>query len=301
MKHKVKSNDVNTRLDVFVAQLSGASRSKLAHTFAANEVFVNGVAMKPSYRLKLDDVVTFTVVVPTLPSLLPYNYNLDVLYEDAAIIVVNKAAGLVVHPAYGHNSDTLVNALLYRNTTLSEGSSELRPGIVHRLDKDTSGVLVVAKTNDAHAHLAAQFKAQTVKRVYTALVKGHVSEEAGLIRTYLTRSAQNYQKMVASATTGKLAVTHFRVLERFHNYLLFNLELETGRTHQIRAHLEFIGCSIEGDTLYGTNNRQLYKKGQLLHATSLGFIHPTSKKAVSFTAPLPPHFAAILKQLRKDQ
>ncbi len=301
MKHIVVSSDVNTRLDVYVASKSGLTRSKLAPTFAANSVFVNGSSAKPSYRLKLNDVVTYVLVKEEAPSLLPYKYSLDILFEDEDIIVINKAAGLVVHPAYGHNSDTLVNALLYRETTLSSGSSELRPGIVHRLDKDTSGVLVVAKNDKAHADLAAQFKAQSVKRVYTALVKGHVREEAGLIRTYLTRSSANYQKMVASPSTGKLAVTHFTVLERFVHHMLFSLELETGRTHQIRAHLEFIGCAIEGDALYGKNNRKLYKQGQLLHATTLGFTHPTTKKVVSFTAPLPKHFNQILNLLRKDQ
>lgn len=290
---------VNQRADVFLAESLKISRSQLSATFQAGNVKLGGKPLKPSYRVREGDEITFELIEKNGFELTGYDFPLNILYEDDYLLVLNKDAGLVVHPAFGHNNDTVVNALIHRDTKLSDGSSEFRPGIVHRLDKDTSGVLLVAKTNKVHEALSKQFKAQTVERQYVALVKGKVSEEAGLIKTYLTRSNINYQKMMNTSNTGKLAITHFKVKERYQNHMLLQLTLETGRTHQIRAHLEFINCSVEGDPLYGTNNRSLYKKGQLLHAESLTFIHPVTNEALTVTAPLPNHFQKIIEELQK--
>lgn len=298
-KIKVTSKDAGKRVDAFLAEKLEMSRSQLALTFKDEQVFVNSDAVKPSYRIKESDIVTYELVERDELSLKPYNYPLNILYEDEHLIVINKDAGLVVHPAFGHHNNTLVNALVARKTMLSDGSSGFRPGIVHRLDKDTSGAIVVAKSNKVHEALSQQFKDQKVGRNYIALVKGKLTEEAGMIKTYLTRSNINYQKMMNTSDKGKLAITHFKVLKRFKTHMLLSLNLETGRTHQIRAHLEFINCSIEGDKLYGTNNRTLYKKGQLLHAHSLTFVHPVTNEELTVTAPLPSYFAEVTRQLEK--
>ncbi|HZJ89533.1 MAG TPA: RluA family pseudouridine synthase [Bacilli bacterium] len=298
-KIKVTSLDAGKRIDAFLAEKLAMSRSQLALTFKDEQVFVNGAPVKPSYRVKEGDEVTYELVERDELSLKPYDYPLDILYEDEHLLVVNKDAGLVVHPAFGHHNNTLVNALMARKTALSDGSSAFRPGIVHRLDKDTSGAIIVAKSNRVHEALGKQFKNQQVKRNYVAIVKGSLTEEAGMIKTYLTRSNLNYQKMMNTSDKGKLAITHFKVLERYKTHMLLSLELETGRTHQIRAHLEFINCSIEGDKLYGTNNRTLYKKGQLLHAHSLTFTHPVTNEELTVTAPLPSYFKEVTRQLEK--
>lgn len=290
----------NKRLDVALAALLEMPRAQVQNAIKAGNVSLDGVPLKASYKVTGGEEVLFKIVEVSTDDIKPLDITLDIIYEDEYLVIVNKPAGLVVHPSYGHKDDTLVNALVARYQHLSDVNGPFRPGIVHRLDKETSGLLIVCKTNEVHNLLAAQLKKHEIKRVYYALTKGSLHEDAGVIKTYLTRSKDNYQKMANTPNTGKLAITHFSVKERFRGYMLLEVELETGRTHQIRAHLEYINTPIVGDRLYGRHNLSLYNKGQLLHAGGLSFKHPISKKEVTFSAPLPAYFQAILKRLRQD-
>jgi 23S rRNA pseudouridine1911/1915/1917 synthase len=205
-----------------------------------------------------------------------------------------------VHPSFGHKKETLVHALLARGDKYSDVNGVFRPGIVHRLDKETSGLLIVCKNNEVHNKIAKLLKKREITRRYTALVRGKVREEAGVIKTYLTRSKDNFKKMANTPATGKLAISHFKVKERFKGYMLLEVELETGRTHQIRAHLEFINTPIVGDALYGLKKDPLYSKGQLLHASYLAFTHPYTGELVEVSAELPDYFTKVLRRLQKD-
>lgn len=272
------------------------SRSQIQRWIEDGHVKVNDQPVKPKYKLAVGDVVTIEPEKPKKINLVPENIPLDIVYEDDDVIVVNKPQGMVVHPAPGHPDHTLVNALLY-HSPLSTINGEFRPGIVHRIDKDTSGLLMVAKNDMAHRSLAAQLKAKTNEREYVALVHGVIKEDQGTIDAPLGRSPKDRKKQAVVAD-GRHAVTHFKVLKRYQHYTLLSCRLETGRTHQIRVHMKYIGHPLAGDPLYGPR-KTLPGNGQYLHARLLGFKHPRTGKQLTFTAPLPSYFQKMLDKLDK--
>lgn len=270
------------------------SRSQIQKWVTDGNVTVNGQPVKPKYKLAVGDQVVVSPEAPQKIDLEPENIPLDIVYEDDDVLVVNKPQGMIVHPAPGHPNHTLVNALLY-HSPLSTISGEFRPGIVHRIDKDTSGLLMVAKNDMAHRSLAAQLKAKTNQREYVALVHGVIKQEAGTIDAPIGRSRKDRKKQ-AIVSDGRHAVTHFKVLKRYRHYTLVSCRLETGRTHQIRVHMKSIGHPLAGDPLYGPR-KTLPGKGQYLHARELGFKHPRTGKQLLFTAPLPDYFQRMLDHL----
>lgn len=294
----VIDNELTGRIDKQLGHhFAQYSRSQLQRWIEDGNVQVNGQAVKPKYKLATRDVVTIEPEKPKKIDLVPENIPLDIIYEDDDVIVVNKPQGMVVHPAPGHPDHTLVNALLY-HSPLSTINGEFRPGIVHRIDKDTSGLLMVAKNDMAHRSLAAQLKAKTNEREYVALVHGVIKEDRGTIDAPLGRSLKDRKKQAVVAD-GRHAVTHFKVLKRYHHYTLVACRLETGRTHQIRVHMKYIGHPLAGDPLYGPR-KTLPGNGQYLHARLLGFKHPRTGKQLTFTAPLPPYFRQMLDKLDKS-
>lgn len=285
------------RIDKELAHhLTAISRSQLQKWIEDGNVTVNGEVVKPKYKLAVGDKVVVQPEKPQKIDLEPENIPLDIVYEDDDVIVVNKPQGMVVHPAPGHPNHTLVNALLY-HSPLSTINGEFRPGIVHRIDKDTSGLLMIAKNDLAHRSLAAQLKVKTNEREYVALVHGVIKEERGTIDAPLGRSKKDRKKQ-AVVEDGRHAVTHFKVLERFQHYTLVSCRLETGRTHQIRVHMKYIGHPLAGDPLYGPR-KTLSGNGQYLHARLLGFKHPRTGKQMTFTSPLPEYFQKMLDHLEK--
>lgn len=270
------------------------SRSQIQKWVEDGHVTVNGQPVKPKHKLMVGDQVTITPEAPQKIDLAPENIPLDIVYEDVDVLVVNKPQGMVVHPAPGHPNHTLVNALLY-HSPLSTINGEYRPGIVHRIDKDTSGLLMVAKNDMAHRSLAAQLKAKTNQREYVALVHGVIKQDRGTIDAPIGRSRKDRKKQ-AIVADGRHAVTHFKVLKRYRHYTLVSCRLETGRTHQIRVHMKSIGHPLAGDPLYGPK-KTLPGKGQYLHARELGFKHPRTGKQLLFTAPLPDYFQQMLDHL----
>lgn len=294
----VIDNELTGRIDKQLGHhFAQYSRSQLQRWIEDGNVQVNGQAVKPKYKLATGDVVTIEPEKPKKIDLVPENIPLDIVYEDDDVIVVNKPQGMVVHPAPGHPDHTLVNALLY-HSPLSTINGEFRPGIVHRIDKDTSGLLMVAKNDMAHRSLAAQLKAKTNEREYVALVHGVIKEDRGTIDAPLGRSLKDRKKQAVVAD-GRHAVTHFKVLKRYRHYTLVACRLETGRTHQIRVHMKYIGHPLAGDPLYGPR-KTLPGNGQYLHARLLGFKHPRTGKQLTFTAPLPPYFQQMLDKLDKS-
>ena len=289
--------DLTGRIDKVLGHfLSDVSRSQLQKWIEDGHVTVNGQSVKTKYKLQVGDMVRIIPEEPQTIDLEPENIPLDIVYEDDDVIVVNKPAGMVVHPAPGHPGHTLVNALLY-HSPLSTINGEFRPGIVHRIDKDTSGLLMVAKNDLAHRSLAAQLKSKTNKREYVALVHGVIKEKQGTIDAPLGRSKKDRKKQ-AVVLDGRHAVTHFKVLKRYQHYTLVKCRLETGRTHQIRVHMAYIGHPLAGDPLYGPR-KTLAGPGQYLHAGLLGFQHPRSGQEMTFTAPLPDYFTKMLEHLDK--
>ena len=285
------------RIDKVLAhQFNQFSRSHLQKWIEDGNVRVNGQPVKPKYKLAVGDQVVIEPEAPQKVDLTPEKIPLDIVYEDDDVIVVNKPQGMVVHPAPGHPDHTLVNALLY-HSPLSTINGEFRPGIVHRIDKDTSGLLMVAKNDLAHRSLAAQLKAKTNQREYVALVHGVIKQDAGTINAPIGRSKKDRKKQ-AVVSDGRHAVTHFKVLHRFRHYTLISCRLETGRTHQIRVHMKSIGHPLAGDPLYGPR-KTLPGRGQYLHARLLGFKHPRTGKELVFTAPLPEYFQQMLDKLKK--
>ncbi|AGL02608.1 RluA family pseudouridine synthase [Desulfoscipio gibsoniae] len=295
--YQVDAGDAGVRLDVFVAfKEEQLSRSFVQKLIGDGAVTVNQEAVRANYRLKEGDTVAVVVPPPVELKVCPEPIPLDIFYEDKDIIVVNKPRGMVVHPAEGNYSGTLVNALLHHCQDLSGINGVLRPGIVHRIDKDTSGLLMVAKNDLAHEHLAGQLKEHTVRRGYLALVHGVLTSDLGVVDAPIGRHPRERQKMAVTNRNGKAAVTHYRVLNRAGNYTLLQLRLETGRTHQIRVHMAYIGYPLVGDTKYGPNKSHLLD-GQFLHAYLLGFVHPRSGEYLEFTAPLPVELTAKLQRL----
>ncbi len=285
------------RLDKYLASVTELSRSRVQSAIAAGEIKVNGEAAKPGDKLKPGDVVTIAVEPPRETEVKPENIPIEIVYQDVWLAVINKPQGMVVHPAPGHDGGTLVGALLWHIGDLSGIGGELRPGIVHRLDKDTSGLIVIAKNDEAHAALAAQMADKSARRIYHAIVHGGFAEDEMTIDKSIGRSRTDRKKM-AIDRGGRHAVTHIRVLERFGEFTHVEAALETGRTHQIRVHLSSIGRPVAGDTVYGPKTPRLHDKGQLLHAGTLILRHPNSGEMMTFHAPPPNYFENVLKKLR---
>jgi pseudouridine synthase, RluA family len=298
VKKTAGPSDEGTRADKWASDLlPEESRSRLQQLIKGGEFRINGRAVRPSYRIKPGDEASMTLPDPEPLDVLPEAIPLDIVYEDHDVLVVNKPRGMVVHPSPGHMSGTLVNALLHHCTDLSGINGVLRPGIVHRIDKDTSGLLMVAKTDEAHRSLAAQLKDKTTKRLYLAIVHGVITENEGIIDAPIGRDAHDRKKMAVTAENSKTAVTHFKVIERFSKYTLIACRLETGRTHQIRVHMAYIGHPLAGDPKYGPR-KTLPIDGQALHAAEIGFTHPVSGKFMDFKVAPPADFEGLLNQLR---
>jgi 23S rRNA pseudouridine1911/1915/1917 synthase len=296
-EHTVNAGEAGMRIDKLLAGLDGEySRSQIQDWITEGRVSVNGKAVKANYRVQEGDRIEWTVPEPEILDVRPEPMDLDIYYEDQDVIVVNKPRGMVVHPSPGHLNGTLVNGLLAHCRDLSGINGVLRPGIVHRIDKDTSGLLMAAKNDFSHEHLARQLENKTVLRKYKAIVHGVIPHDYGTIDAPIGRDPKDRQSM-AVVDSGKPAVTHFRVIERFDKYTLVECELETGRTHQIRVHMKYIGHPVAGDPKYGPK-RTLPIDGQALHAGVLGFAHPRTGEFLTFEAPLPEDFERLLNGLR---
>ncbi|MFD0771013.1 RluA family pseudouridine synthase [Bacillus sp. CGMCC 1.60114] len=294
----VTEEQKNERIDKFVAGVNNEwSRSQVQQWIKDGVVTVNGKDIKGNYKVKTNDEIIVTIPEPESLDILPEDMNLDIYYEDSDVLVVNKPRGMVVHPAPGHTSSTLVNGLMYHCKDLSGINGVMRPGIVHRIDKDTSGLLMVAKNDMAHEALVNQLVAKTVTRRYQAIVHGVIPHDKGTVDAPIGRDKQDRQSMTVEES-GKHAVTHFRVLERFNNFTHVECQLETGRTHQIRVHMKYIGYPLAGDPKYGPK-KTFDINGQALHAGILGFVHPRTGEYLEFEAPIPQIFADLLDELRK--
>lgn len=294
---QVKVEIGGVRLDKAVADLIPLSRSHANEQIKNGQILVNGQVKKAKYAVKAGDVITYELPEPEALEYVAENLPLDIVYQDEDVAVVNKAQGMVVHPSAGHTSGTLVNALMYHIKDLSGINGVLRPGIVHRIDKDTSGLLMIAKNDDAHIKLAEELKDKKSLRKYWAIVHGNLPNDRGVIEAPIGRSEKDRKKQAVTAK-GKPAVTRFHVLERFGNYTLVELQLETGRTHQIRVHMAYIGHPVAGDEVYGPR-KTLKGHGQFLHARTLGFTHPKTGEVMEFTAEAPAIFQETLEKLRK--
>lgn len=293
----IDSLDAGKRIDKFLGETTEYTRSKIQKMIENNNVMVNGKAVKPSYTLKENDNLEITNYIEET-DILPENIPLDIYYEDDDLIVVNKPSGMVVHPAPGHYTGTLVNALLYHTKNLSSVNTDIRPGIVHRIDADTSGLLLVAKNDKVHNILAEAIQKKEVVREYVALVEGIITEDTATIDAPIGRDINNRKKMCVTSTNSKEAVTHIKVLERLNKATLIRCKLETGRTHQIRVHLSYIGHPVVNDPVYGYKKLVDESFGQMLHAEKLGFVHPTTKEYMEFTAPVPDRFNEILEMYK---
>ena len=299
-KYIISSNLVDIRLDKALVILDDSHSRTYYLTLIKNGfVTVNGEISAASYKVcEGDEILVQHELIDKQDDIKPTEISLNIIYEDEDILIIDKPQGLVVHPGAGHHEDTLLNGLIFSQKELSSVNGIERLGIVHRIDKDTSGLLLVCKTDEAHNFIANQLKDHTMHREYIALVVGNFQNERGKIIAPISRCKTNRLKMEVNPVSGKEAVTHFKVLKRFEKYSLVECILETGRTHQIRVHMEYINHPIVGDPLYGKNNCALYNNGQLLHAYKLTFIHPRTKKEVSFTSPLPTYFEEIINKLK---
>ncbi len=295
-----ESKDDAVRVDVFISKKLNITRSHVKKLCDEGNLIVNGNKAKSNKILKVGDTVEFTLPDVKNLDLEPENIPLDIVYQDEDVAVINKPQGLTVHAGGGTNGSTLVNALLYHLKSLSGINGVVRPGIVHRIDKNTSGLLVIAKNDNAHIFLAKQLENKTCKRIYTALLEGELKDDFGHIETFIGRDPKNRKKMCVSKT-GRLAITDYKVIKRYVGYTLCEFSLKTGRTHQIRVHSKYLGHPIVGDNEYGYKNQKFKLNGQLLHAGKLEFIHPKSKELVSFTAELPDYFKNVLSKLKEKR
>lgn len=293
------SDEQGLRIDVLLAKrFPELSRSHLQKLIADDLVTVNGKLIKANYKVQAEDSIRIIFPEAKPVEIAAEAIPLDILYEDADIIVINKPRGMVVHPAAGNYAGTLVNALLEHCQDLSGINGEIRPGIVHRLDKDTSGVMVAAKNDRAHIALAEQIKNRTASRKYVAIVHGTIAEEQGIINAPIGRHPSDRKKMAVTFSNSKEAITRFRVIERFINYTLVECKLQTGRTHQIRVHMQYISHPVVGDPKYGPEKKRFAISGQALHSAELSLKHPISDEELLFTAPVPPDMADILTKLK---
>ncbi len=297
--YTISNEETGTRVDKFLVDKLEISRSVIQKLIKEEKVLVNGELVKANHKLAENDNVVVTEIKQEQKLIEAEEMDLDIVYEDEDVIVVNKPSHMVVHPAVGNYTGTLVNGLIYHTNKLSNtGDTDgVRPGIVHRIDKDTSGLLMVAKNNEAHEKLAEQLKAKTTTRKYIALVHGNIIEDEGEIHAPIGRDVYDRKKMAITVKNSKDAETYFRVIERFEHYTLIECSLRTGRTHQIRVHMKYIGYPIVGDPQYGPR-KSIDTKGQALHAKTLGFIHPRTGKYMEFDSDLPPEFQETLKKVR---
>lgn len=306
MIQKLEFNQASgtTRLDVFISESLELTRSNVQKNIEDGHVYVNGKSVAKNYKLRTGDVIEIDIKEPKVLDVVPQDIPLDIVYEDDDLIIVNKPQGMVVHPANGNPDGTLVNAIMHHSgDNLSAINGVIRPGIVHRIDKETSGLLVVAKNNESHLYLADLFKEHDFDREYVCLVNGRISEDEFTVDKPIGRHPKERKMMAVTDKNSKRAVTHFKVLERFDSTTLLLCTLETGRTHQIRVHLKSLGKSIVGDSVYGIKKDALASKyhlrGQMLHAQRLGFVHPKTGEYVNFIKEPPEYFLKILEDLRK--
>ncbi|MDD6157041.1 MAG: RluA family pseudouridine synthase [Lachnospiraceae bacterium] len=289
------------RLDKYLSIIyPDISRSFFQKIIKDNMVLVNDQPQKANYRLRDEDIVTINFPDAVTTAIEPEDIPLDILYEDEDLLVVNKPKGMVVHPSAGHYTHTLVNAIMFHcKDSLSGINGEIRPGIVHRIDMDTTGSLIVCKNDESHIKIAQQIKDHSVNRIYEGIVCGNVSEDEGTINGAIGRNPKDRKKMAINEANGKPAITHYKVLKRFQNYTYMQFQLETGRTHQIRVHMASIGHPLLGDPLY-SSGKSPYKnlQGQTLHAKTIGFVHPTTGVYMEYSAPLPEYFEKLLNSLK---
>ncbi|MFZ5352650.1 MAG: RluA family pseudouridine synthase [Bacillota bacterium] len=292
-------NELGKRLDLILAEkVDGYSRTYMQKLIDDCHVKVNDKPVKSNYKLRLKDHVIMHMPQPVPLKIEAERIELNIVYEDTELIVINKPQGMVVHPAHGNYTGTVVNALMEHCDNLSGINGIMRPGIVHRIDKDTSGIIVIAKSNEAHISLAEQLKEHSITRKYSALLEGRLKNDSGRIDTLIGRNPSDRKKMAVVDRNGKRAITHYKVLELFDNNTFIEAQLETGRTHQIRVHMAHVGHPIVGDTVYGYKKQRFDTSGQLLHARVLGFVHPKTQEYMEFEAPLPEYFEKILNTLR---
>lgn len=298
---QVEKEHAGIRIDRYLSDnLEEISRSYLQKLLKEKHITVNEKEIKANYKVQEGDTISVSVPEPEEPDILPEEIPLDILYEDDSLMVVNKPKNMVVHPSAGHFSGTLVNAVLFHcKGNLSGINGIMRPGIVHRIDKDTTGALLICKTDSCHRILAEQLKVHSITRKYRAVVQGNLKDDEGTIEGPIGRHATDRKKMAINYKNGKEAVTHYRVLERFGNATYIECQLETGRTHQIRVHMASIGHPLLGDTTYGSVKNPYHLQGQALHAMVLGFLHPVTNMYMEFAAPLPEYFLKLLEKLRK--
>ena len=297
MKYKITEEKDFVRLDKYLIDILDISRNKVQEMIKQNLVLVNGKITKRSYVLKYNDIIEVVGELSIDTSVKPEEMDIDIIYEDNDLMVINKPSGMVVHPAAGHFSNTLVNGLLAHTNELSKNNGNERPGIVHRIDKDTSGLLIVAKNDKAHEALSKQLKDKTLSRIYIALVQGRINHDTGLIDAPIGRDPLDRKKMCVTDINSKEAITYFKVLERFKNATLIECSLKTGRTHQIRVHLNYINHPIVNDPVYG-NKKNVTSFGQMLHAKEITFIHPTTNKKMKFKCDAPKEFYDILEKYK---
>lgn len=289
------------RIDVFVSMIAVVTRSRASKLISDGFVQINGEIAAKNDKLRKDDIVEVTLPDPVNLDILPQNLNLEILYEDEDLLVVNKPKGMVVHPAPGNYENTLVNGLMYHcKDNLSGINGVLRPGIVHRIDKNTSGLLIVAKNDNSHNFLAQQISEHSFTREYEAVVYGNIKQDNGTVNAPIGRHPIKRKQMAVTNTASRSAVTHYEVIERFGNFTHLKLRLETGRTHQIRVHMSYIGHAVAGDDVYGPKKIIIELSGQCLHAKKIGFIHPTTKEYLEFDSDLPEYFSKFLRKLKSN-
>ena len=298
-EYHVTEQDQGTRIDQFLCKCQpDVSRSAIQKWIKDGNVLVQGKACKANYRINKGDTIALFVPEPVEVSIQPQDIPLDILYEDKDLLIVNKPKGMVVHPAPGHPDGTLVNAIMYHcKESLSGINGEIRPGIVHRIDQDTTGSLIVCKNDQAHIKIAEQIKVHSINRIYRGIVIGHPAEDEGLVHAPIGRNPNDRKKMAINEKNGKDAITHYRLLKRFKDYSYMEFKLETGRTHQIRVHMASIGHPLLGDVLYGPKKCPYKLQGQTLHAAVIGFVHPTIGEYLEVEAPLPDYFKYLLEIL----
>lgn len=296
-----EAEDAGTRADVFLAAKLGVSRSNMQKLLEDGRVKRGEKIIKANYKVRAGEMFVVDIPEPEPIEAVPENIPLDIIYEDDDVVVLNKARGMVVHPAPGNYTGTLVNALLYHCSNLSGINSAIRPGIVHRLDKDTSGIMIVAKNDSAHISLSQQIQSKTAVRTYLAVVRGNIKTDSGTIETQIARDKTDRKKMAVVKEGGRDAITDYEVLERFGKYTLVRCKLRTGRTHQIRVHMEYLGYPLVGDPKYSPMKTPFGIKGQALHSHTLEFTHPRTGKRMKFEAPLPEDMHKIITRLHNGQ
>ena len=297
----VTEAEVNTRSDLYLAEKLGFSRSNMQKLLDEGVASRNGKIVKANYKVRINDKIIVRLKEEKKVEILPEEIPLDIIYEDEDVIVINKARGMVVHPAPGHYSGTLVNALMYHCKSLSTVNGKTRPGIVHRLDKDTSGIMIAAKNDKAHYSLAKQIQTKEAKRIYLAIVRGNLKNDEGIIKTQIARAKANRQRMEVVEQGGRDAITSYKVLERYGKFTVVECKLLTGRTHQIRVHMEYIKHPLVGDPKYSPMKVPFAIKGQALHSLELTFTHPRTGEVMSFRAEMPEDMQKILRRLRNLQ